>query len=131
MKTRLLISILSLSFPFVCLNAENGKTWPFHDVSLRDAALSGLRLKLFQDGVFHSLPKGISLYLDAAEEPEDGWFMVTVRQMNGEGSGGDPNVSPALVHFYVKASDGTIEWYDVVEDKRRSWADFLKDRAQP
>jgi hypothetical protein len=131
MNTHLLTWSLFLAFPLICLKAENQKTWPFHDVSLRDAALAGLRLKLFQEGGFHSLPKGISLYLDAAEEPEDGWFMVTLRQMNGEGSGGDPNVSPALVHFYVKASDGTIEWYDVVEDKRRSWAEFLKDRAEP
>lgn len=105
------------------------KRWPFNDMPQVEAALSGLRMKLFSQAGFSSLPKGISLFLDYdGEEVEDGWLHVTLRQHNGEGSGGDPNVSPALAHFYVRVSDGEIEWYDVVEDKRRPWADFLRDR---
>ncbi len=112
--------------------AQEKKTWPFHDQTRHDAVLAGLRQKLYNDGIFHSLPKGISLFLDADEEPdEEGWIMVTVRQLNGEGSGGDPDVSPALVHFYVRESDGTIQWYDVVEDQRRSWEAFLKAQKAP
>ncbi len=109
---------------------ESDQGWPFHDLSRREAVFAGLRLKLYTDGVFHSLPKGISLYLDASEEAEDGWIMVTLRQLNGEGSGGDPGVSPALAHFYVRESDGKIEWYDVVDDQRRPWEDFLKDMRE-
>ena len=115
---------------FLSLDASGEEvTWPFHDLSHRENSLAGLRQKLFNDGIFLSLPKGITLYLDADEEPgEDGWIMVTVRQRNGAGSGGDPSVSPALVHFYVREYDGAIEWYDVVNDTRRSWDEFLKDR---
>lgn len=132
MKT-LLLSALGLLLAFaVSIRAEEGKptkTWPFHDLPRREAWMADLRLRLFHDGVFHSLPKGITLFLDADEEPdEDGWLMVTVRQRNGEGSGGDPNVAPALVHFHIRDSDGKIEWYDVVNDERRPYADFLKDR---
>ncbi|MBP6785238.1 MAG: hypothetical protein KA152_15685 [Verrucomicrobiales bacterium] len=120
-----LAALLFLSLDASCEEV----TWPFHDLSQRETALAGLRQKLFNDGIFLSLPKGISLYLDADEAPgEDGWIMVTVRQRNGEGSGGDPDVSPALVHFYVREYDGAIEWYDVVDDRRRSWDEFLKDR---
>ena len=117
---------------FLSIDASGEEvTWPFHDLSQRETSLAGLRQKLFNDDVFISLPKGITLYLDADEEPgEDGWIMVTVRQRNGEGSGGDPDVSPALVHFYVREYDGAIEWYDVVNDKRRSWEEFLKDRKE-
>ncbi|HQZ27404.1 MAG: hypothetical protein KA250_13155 [Verrucomicrobiales bacterium] len=105
--------------------------WPFDDLSHREAALAGLRRELFVEAIFAPLPKGITLYLDADKEPgDDGWIMVTVRQRNGEGSGGDPNVSPALAHFYVREFDGAIEWYDVVNDQRRSWAEFLKDRKE-
>jgi len=126
---------LVLTFLFLaCLSApgfSQEKKWPFNDQTLRDAAFAALRLKLFQDGAFPPMPKGISLFLDGDEEPQDGWFMVTVRELHGEDSGADPNVAPALAHFYVRASDGRIEWYDVVEDQRRPWADFLRDRAQP
>lgn len=121
--------VLAFSVEASCQEGQVVKTWPFHDLSRLDAALSGLRQRLYIDGVFHSLPKGITLYLDVSEEAEeDGWLMVTVRQQSAEGSGGDPNVSPALVHFYVRESDGAIQWYDVVNDQRRSWAEFLKDR---
>ena len=128
MKTTLLFALAAL---FLLSNDASCEevTWPFHDLSQRETALAGLRQKLFNDGIFLSLPKGISLYLDADEEPgEDGWIMVTVRQRNGAGSGGDPDVSPALVHFYVREFDGAIEWYDVVNDQRRSWDEFLKDQ---
>jgi len=121
---------LLIAFTFELHSQDGDKTWPFNDLSRREAAFAGLRLKLYSDGVFHSLPKGISLYLDASEEAEDGWFMVTLRQLNGEGSGGDPNVSPALAHFYVREADGAIEWYDVVNDERRSWEDFLRYRRE-
>ncbi len=124
-----IVFLIAFTFELQCQDAD--KRWPFSDLSRREAAFAGLRLKLYTDGVFHSVPKGVSLILDAGEEAEeDGWFMVTVRQLNGEGSGGDPNVSPALVHFYVRDTDGMIEWYDVVEDKRRPWADFLRDRRE-
>lgn len=112
--------------------APQARPWPFHDQTPREAVLASLRLKLATDRVFPALPKGISLYLDAdGESDEEGWLMVTVRQRNGAGSGGDPNVSPALVHFYVRENDGRIDWYDVVEDRRRPYADFLKDREAP
>ncbi len=104
---------------------------PLANRAKRAAALAGLEKKLKESGVFASLPRGVSIYFDADEEPEDGWYMVTVRQINGPGSGGDPNVSPALAHFYVRESDGVIEWYDVVEDERRPFADFVKDRNAP
>ncbi len=76
-----LAALLFLSLDASCEEV----TWPFHDLSQRETALAGLRQKLFNDGIFLSLPKGISLYLDADEAPgEDGWIMVTVRQRNGE-----------------------------------------------
>lgn len=130
MKTTRLCFLAIVAF-LSCLEAQEGKKWPFHDQSLRDAAFSGLRLKLHQDGVFSALPKGITLFLDGDEELEDGWFMVTLRERHAEGSGADPDVSPAIAHFYVRASDGMIEWYDVVEDKRRPWAAFLESMRQP
>ncbi len=131
MKNLYLIVCLLVTLSAELHSQEAGKSWPFNDLSRREAAFAGLRLKLYTDGVFHSLPKGISLYLDASEEAEEGgWIMVTVRQLNGEGSGGDPNVSPALAHFYVRETDGAIEWYDVVEDQRRPWEDFLRDRRE-
>lgn len=130
MKKLYITLCLLIAFTLVLHSQETDKTWPFNDLSRREAAFAGLRLKLYTDGVFQSLPKGVSLYLDASEEAEDGWFMVTLRQINGEGSGGDPGVSPALAHFYVREADGAIEWYDVVEDRRRPWEDFLRDRRE-
>ncbi len=131
MTTIRLLAAAMLMPLFHCGSMAQEKTWPFNDQTRYDAALAGLRSRLFQDGIFHSLPKGISLFLDADEEAdEEGWIMVTVRQRNDEGSGGDPDVAPALVHFYVRESDGTIQWYDVVEDQRRSWEAFLKEQRK-
>ncbi len=119
---RLLFLFAALTFVLPGLRAEE-KPHP---------ALVSLEKKLQGAGIFANLPKGITLVLDSDEEPdESGWLFATLRQINGPGSGGDPNVSPALAHFYVRASDGEVQWYDVVEDKRRPFSDFVKDRAAP
>ena len=127
----LLLFLFSLLTP-PASSRDEGKPWPFRDATRTESALGALRLAFSNEAGFPKLPSGISLYLDADEAPdESGWIMVTIRQHNGEGSGGDPNVSPALFHFYVRESDGTIEWYDVVEDQRRPWSEFLKSLKAP
>lgn len=134
MKTRLAVCLVVLPFllpALPLLAAEPGK-WPFKSETQLEAVLTVLKWKLYSEAGFSSLPKGVTLGLDVGDEPEpDGWYQVTLREFHSEDSGFDPNVAPALAHFYVREGDGAIQWYDLVEDKRRPWEAFLKDRSEP
>lgn len=114
--------ILSLSLALVVAPFEPANANP-----LRESVLRGLRAKLIQDGIIQDAATGASYSFDASQEPEDGWIMVTVREVKGSASGGDPNVASAIGHFYIRESDGMIEWYDVVDDERKPYAAFVEN----
>lgn len=123
-----LISLLTCGLPAGATAQEKG-SWPFKDGSRMEAALGALRLRLHVEGGFANLPKGVTLALEVDADPEaKGWYQVVVREFHSEDSGFDPNVAPAIAHFYLRESDGKIEWYDLVEDQRRPLEDFLKER---
>lgn len=123
-----LISLLSC-LPPMGSTAQEAGSWPFKDGSRLEAALGALRLRLHGEGGFANLPKGVTLALEVDADPEaKGWYQVVLREFHSEDSGFDPNVAPAIAHFYVRESDGKIEWYDLVEDVRRPFEDFLKDQ---
>lgn len=104
-----------------------GTVEPAHAGPQREAGLRELRSKLIADGIIENAPKGVSYSFDASQEPEDGWILVTVREVKGSASGGDPNVASAIGHFYIRESDGMIEWYDVVDDERKPYAAFVEN----
>lgn len=124
----LFISLFSWGLP-AGLTAQDAGNWPFKDESRLEAALGVLRLRLFSEGGFADLPKGVTLALEVDADPEaKGWYQVVLREFHSEDSGFDPNVAPAIAHFYLRESDGKIEWYDLVEGNRRPFEDFLKDQ---
>jgi hypothetical protein len=121
------MKILPALFLSLSLTLVVGPVEPAHADPQREAGLRGLRAKLIEDGIIENAPKGVSYSFDASQEPEDGWIMVTVREVKGSASGGDPNVASAIGHFYIRESDGMIEWYDVVEDERKPYAAFVEN----
>lgn len=121
------MKILTTLFLSISLALLIGAVEPAHAGPQREAGLRGLRAKLIEDGIIENAPKGVSYTFDASQEPEDGWILVTVREVHGNSSGGDPNVASAIGHFYIRESDGMIEWYDVVEDERKPYAAFVEN----
>jgi hypothetical protein len=114
--------LLSLGL-FLCLGPqESTVAGPDRETSLRK-----LRTMLLEDGIIENASKGVSYSFDASQDPEDGWILVTVREVKGSSSGGDPNVASAIGHFYIRETDGMIEWYDVVEDARKPYAAFVEN----
>lgn len=130
MKTSFLILFFALSATFASpLHSQDGGKWSFTDGSRLEAVLGVLRWRLYSEGGFADLPKGVTLAFDVDADPEaKGWYQVVLREFHSEDSGFDPNVAPALAHFYLRESDGKIEWYDLVEGSRRPFEDFLKDQ---
>lgn len=127
-----LIAVLLSLMPAPPARSQEKGSWPFTDASRLDAALAVLRWRLHTEGGFAQLPKGVTLALDVDADPEaKGWYQVVLREFHSADSGFDPNVAPALAHFYVRESDGTVEWYDLVNDERRPLEAFFDDRKAP
>jgi hypothetical protein len=125
-----LIALSVVSFSSGLRSADPGK-WPFQSETRLEAVLAVLRWKLYSEAGFSDLPRGVTLGLDVAEVPEEGWYQVTLREFHSKDSGFDPNVAPAIEHFYVRESDGSIEWLDLVENERQPWSAFLQSRRAP
>lgn len=121
------VKILPILFVSLSLALVVGPFEPAEANPQRESGLGGLRSKLIQDGIIQDAANGASCSFDASQEPEDGWIMVTVREVKGSASGGDPNVASAISHFYIRESDGMIEWYDVVDDERKPYAAFVEN----
>lgn len=94
--------------------------------TIQDALARRLAKAVRESGVLSSLPKGVTINFEITGEKEGTWYPFAMREVHGPSSGADSDVSPALAHFYVHESTGEIQWYDPVNDQRRSFADFVK-----
>ncbi len=85
-----------------------------------DRALDALARRLRSDGVY---PDGCVAFVAETPDPDagEGAFEFAARERHGNGCPGDPQTSPVRDRYRV-ARDGTLSWYDVVNDEYVDYA---------
>lgn len=92
----------------------------------KDDALSTLRNQVTKDTLYPQM-ECVNVFV---EEESSKSFTVAIRENHNPHCGGDPDVAPVIDRFRISRTKKTIEWYDVIDDDYRPYAEAVERRKQ-